>query len=314
MLAVCPIYRRKIYVMTSFQKERPVVSVIMLTYNREQYVRRAIESILCQTFEDFEFIIVDNGSEDSSGKICDNYAECDRRVSVIHKEKGNIGSGRNAGLDAAKGEYIAFVDDDDTTEPDFLEFLHNLAIENNADTAICGSWRQFENGESKPKYIFDEILLHDAETAVMDLVLRKHYNSAMPTKLIKKRLFNDIRFPIIGKYDDISTTYKIFANARLIATHGKGKYYFLRHDGNNSGAATKYHLLNPQQLNEYLSVFSERTKYLSCVLPNLTDFARWSEWSYMISMVDKINRFNSLNCDEPLAFMLIELTQNRDKF
>ena len=97
------------------------ISVIMLTYNREALVARAIECVLGQTFTDFEFIIVDNGSTDQSGAIADQYAAKDKRIHVIHKECGNIGSGRNAGLDAADGEYIAFIDDDDWCEPDFLD-------------------------------------------------------------------------------------------------------------------------------------------------------------------------------------------------
>ena len=96
-----------------------MISVIMLTYNRETLVRRAIESILAQTYLNFEYVIVDNGSTDRSGAIADEYATKDARIRVIHRERGNIGAGRNTGLDAAKGEYIAFVDDDDWAEPDF---------------------------------------------------------------------------------------------------------------------------------------------------------------------------------------------------
>ena len=291
-----------------------MISVIMLTYNRETLVSRAIESILTQIFSDFEFIIVDNGSSDRSGKIADEYASVDNRIKVIHRERGNIGSGRNAGLDAAKGDYITFIDDDDWTEPDFLKFLFNLAVSNNADISICGSWRQLENGGIEPKYIFDELLLHNTEAAVTEIILRKHYNSATPTKLFQKQIFDKLRFPTQGKYDDIAMTYKLFANSRLTAAQGKGKYYFSRHGGNNSGATTKHQFLDPLQLNEYLSVFRERTEYISRALPNLADLAQWSEWSYMISMVEKINRYNLTNCGKPLAFMLHELKQNRDIF
>ncbi|MCL2237263.1 MAG: glycosyltransferase [Treponema sp.] len=290
------------------------ISVIMLTYNREQYVSRAIESIIKQTFVDFEFIIVDNGSSDKSGVIADEYAANDNRIKVIHRECGNIGSGRNAGLDIAKGDYIAFIDDDDWAEPDFLDFLYNLALNNNADIAICGSYRKNEDGNIEPKYIFNDMFLHNAETSVKEMVLREYYNSGTPTKLFKKSLFDNIRFPNSGKYDDISTTYKLFANAVLTAAYGVGKYYFTRHFGNNSGAATKHELLNSQQLNEYLTVFKERTDYLSRVLPNLADFAKWSEWSYMISMAEKIKRLSIMGCEKPYAFMLDELKQNRNAF
>jgi isopentenyldiphosphate isomerase len=106
----------------------------------------------------------------------------------------------------------------------------------------------------------------------------------------------------------------LFANARLTAVHGKGKYYFTRHGGNNSDVATKHKLLNPEQMEEYLSAFRERTEYLSTIMPNLKDFALWSEWSYMISMVEKIYRYELKNCDVVLARMMCELEQNRNEF
>jgi len=286
----------------------------MLTYNREALVSRAIESVLHQTYKDFEFIIVDNGSKDKSGIIADDYAAKDSRIQVLHREGGNIGSGRNAGLDTVKGEYIAFIDDDDRAEPDFLEFLYNLAVNKKADISICGSYRQHDNGEIEPKYIFDNMFLYNAETSVKEMVLRTHYNSATPTKLFKKHLFNNIRFPVHGKYDDISTTYKLFANSGLTAVHGTGKYYFTRHQGNNSGAATKHETLNPQQLDEYLAVFKERTNYIKMVLPNLADFIGWSEWSYMISMTEKIRRLNIKGCDEQFNLMAGELKKSREIF
>ena len=113
-----------------------MISVLMLTYNREELVSWAIESILNQTYQNFEFIIVNNGSSDKSGIIAEEYAAQDDRVRVIHRERGNIGAGRNTGLDAARGEYIAFLDDDDWVEPDFLEFLLGLAQDSQADVGI----------------------------------------------------------------------------------------------------------------------------------------------------------------------------------
>ena len=115
------------------------ISVIMLTYNRENLVGNMIESILAQTFRDFEFVIVDNGSTDRSGAVADEYAARDARIRVIHRARGNIGSGRNTGLDAARGEYIAFIDDDDWLETDYLQFLLNLIEENDADIAMCSA-------------------------------------------------------------------------------------------------------------------------------------------------------------------------------
>jgi glycosyltransferase involved in cell wall biosynthesis len=287
----------------------------MLVYNREALVPRMIESIRAQTFTDYEYIIVDNGSVDRSGAIADGYAATDSRITVIHRERGNIGSGRNAGLDAASGDYIAFVDDDDYAEPDFLEFLYGLAETHGADIAVCGSNRE-ENGAVSPNHIYayDELFVMDAERAAEAFLRRVKYNAAMPTKLIRRGMFDSIRFSGEGSYDDISTTYRYFANAGITAAHGLPKYCFCRHPGNNSSAATKHHLLNPVQLGEYLTAFRERTEYIGGILPNLRRLARYSEWSYMISMVEKIHRYGLTNCGEPLKFMKSELKENWTEF
>ena len=289
------------------------VSVIMLTYNREELVGRAIESILCQTMKDFEFIIVDNGSSDRSGEIAEEYAKKDSRIKVVHIPKSNIGTGRNAGLDLATGEYITFVDDDDTVEPDMLEFLYDLAVENGADISLSGSTKEVE-GEFLPNCIFEEKLLMTPEEAVVTLLKRKKYNAAMPSKLLKKELFDKIRFKTEGKYDDISVVYKYFAEAKKIAAHGIPKYCFWRHPGNNSAFTTNDLLLTPEQLDEYFEAFRERTEYLSVKLPDIADYAQYSEWSYMISMCNKISKNNLVACQKQLDFVKKELMEHYDEF
>lgn len=290
---------------------KPEISVIMLTFNRENYIKRAIESILRQTFSNFEFIIVDNGSTDKSGIIADMYSMKDSRIRVIHKARGNIGSGRNVGLNAACGEYVAFIDDDDIAERDFLKFLLALANKHNADIAVCGSYRN-NAGITSPNWIlvYDECYVMNAEKAIEMFLRRKLYNAAMPTKLVKRTLTNKIRFSETGNYDDISVTYKYFANAQTVAAHGLPKYTFTRHDGNNSSAATKHHLLNTLQLNEYLHTYHERTEYITNKFPALHSLARYRELAYMLSMIEKIDRYGLKNCNKPLKYMIKEVKNN----
>lgn len=266
-----------------------MISVIMLTYNRESMVGRAIESILNQTYRDFEYIIVDNGSDDRSGEIADAYAAKDPRIKVLHIEKSNIGTGRNIGLDAATGEYITFIDDDDTAEPDMLEFLYGLAKEQDADISLSGSMKEV-NGEFLPNCMFDEKLVMTPEEAVITLLRRKKYNAAMPSKLMRREIFDKIRFRTEGKYDDITVVYKYFAEAKKVVAYGLPKYCFWRHSGNNSAFTTNDLLLTPEQLDEYFEAFRERTEYLSEKLPDIADYAQYSEWSYMISMCNKIEK------------------------
>ena len=165
-----------------------MISVIMLTYNREKYIARAIEAILKQTYSDFEFVIVDNGSSDRSGQIADEYARKDARIKVLHIDKSTIGHGRNIGIANAKGDYIAFVDDDDVASPDMLGFLNQLVKDNHADIAICGAQKDV-NGKILPHSMWNEYCIWSATDAVTELLKRKRNNAGLPTKLINRTLF-----------------------------------------------------------------------------------------------------------------------------
>ncbi len=132
-----------------------LVSVIVPVYNRENYLRRCIDSILAQTYTNFELLLIDDGSTDNSGKICDEYAERDNRVKVFHKENGGVSSARNVGLDNAKGEYIIFVDSDDWVAVNYVELLLPREGE---DLVCCGS-REMEAGREigRSGYNKDEV-------------------------------------------------------------------------------------------------------------------------------------------------------------
>lgn len=281
-----------------------MISVIMLTYNREHLVGRAIDSILAQAFRDFEFIIVDNGSTDRSGVIADEYAAQDSRIRVIHRERGNIGAGRNTGLDVAQGDYITFIDDDDWAEPDFLEFLYTLAVENNADVAICGAADK----------VFDEKQVMTAEEALVELMWRRKYNMAFPTKLFRRELMKKLRFPEDGAYDDIALMYKLLAGAKRVAYHGLPKYTFYRHEGNNSAWTTNHALLTPETLDEYLCAYRTRTEWLSRRFPDSAPTWQYFEWSFMISMVEKIRRLRIAGCERQMEHMEEELRKHQEEF
>ena len=122
------------------------ISIIVPIYKIERYLRQGIESILAQTFTDFELLLIDDGSPDECPTICDEYAKKDTRIHVFHKPNGGLTSARNYGLDNAKGEWIMHIDGDDWIEPTYIEELYNAAIKNKADIAICGFRFAFEDG------------------------------------------------------------------------------------------------------------------------------------------------------------------------
>jgi glycosyltransferase involved in cell wall biosynthesis len=276
----------------------------MLTYNRERFVERAIRSVLAQSFRDFEFIVVDNGSSDRGGILADEYAAADDRILVIHRKRGNIGGGRNAGLDAARGGWIAFVDDDDFCEPDFLEFLYGLAVRHGADVSICGAFDKTPGGERTMS----------AEDALIELLRRKLYNAQFPTKLIRAELFCGVRFSETSKYDDIELMPRILAGANKVAYHGLPKYTFVRHGDNNSAWTQRHELLDSESLYEYLRVYRERTEWLSGKFPDNAAMWRYFEGSFMISMVEKIIRYGLWDCRILLEDMRAKLEAGRDEF
>lgn len=287
----------------------PKISVIMCTYNRKDFLPRSIESILSQTFHDFEFIVVNNGSTDGSEEICQKYAKQDNRIKMLHiAENHGAPAGRNKGLDTASCEYITIVDDDDYCEQRMLEHLWKLASEYNADISMCGSWNDFGN-RLEPYFIFDELLVLDKVQGLDELLKRQKYNVAPPTKLFRKSLFNEIRFIEDVLVDDIHVIYKVFANANIVVAQGTPLYHFRKHDGNMTGFIQTDEL-TPALLKEYLSMYKERVNYLSKKVPAITLRAKYSEWSYMISMCNKIKIYDYKECVDVYNYMVDNIKLN----
>ena len=146
-------------------KNNDLISVIIPIYNVEKFLSFCIDSIVNQTYKNLEIILVDDGSTDNSGKICDEYALKDNRIKVMHKQNGGVSSARNVGLNIAKGKYIGFVDSDDYVENDMFEILHNLIIKNNVDISCCNKFvfkkNKFTASKNFPNdtsLLFNEVL------------------------------------------------------------------------------------------------------------------------------------------------------------
>lgn len=209
----------------------PKISIIVPVYNVEKYIHRCIDSILHQTFKDFELILVDDGSLDNSGKICDEYAKEDDRIKVIHKENGGLSDARNVGLDIAQGEYIAFVDSDDWIEKDMYSILYENIRKYNADISICKTRKIFDSTVDNNITTNNCIILNNEE-AFDCLFNNKYYASHACDKLYKKSLFDGIRYPVGKLYEDMFTTYRLFEKAnKVVFSDYIGYNYFQRKDG-----------------------------------------------------------------------------------
>lgn len=290
-----------------------MISVIMLTHNRKEYVENMINDILGQSYADFEFIIVDNGSVDGTDKILEEYKQKDDRITYFHIPEGSVGYGRNFGVKASQGEYVTFVDDDDRVEDDYLDFLYSMLIEEKADIAICGITEEFE-GEVSPQCVFDERVVLDGSQAVEKLLERKYIRAGLPTKLIKRKILESYPFREDCTHEDIYTTYKYLASAEKVVLWGKGKYRCIRHRENISFFTSDQSRWTNEIIKEYLNAFKERTAFLKRVCPDLYLLAQYSEWSYMISMVDKIEQYNIEGCRGIEQELINILHQVGDKF
>lgn len=186
----------------------PKVSVIVPVYKAEKYLRKCVDSLLAQTFRDFEVILVDDGSPDRSGEICDEYARQDARVRVIHKANGGVSSARQAGLDAARGEYAIHADPDDWVEPDMLEELYTKAKAEDADMVICDFYVNDRRGQ---RYVRQQPSALDHETVLRELFQQLHGSCC--NKLVRRACYSNfnVSFPI-----DLSFCEDLYVNASLL--------------------------------------------------------------------------------------------------
>lgn len=210
----------------------PQISVIVPIYKVEPYLKRCVDSILGQTFTDFELILVDDGSPDNCGAICDEYAEKDERVKVIHQANGGLSAARNAGIDYAfsnsNSEWLTFIDSDDWVHNHYLASLLNAANKNKSDISICGfiGTKGEEPILSSNPFYFKKM---STETFYLD-----HYSNAIIAcgKLYKKSCFENIRYPIGRIYEDGFTTYKIlFKYNKILFIPSPLYFYFTNTDG-----------------------------------------------------------------------------------
>lgn len=209
----------------------PLISIIVPCYNVEAYLPRCIDSLLRQTYTNLEIILVDDGSPDRCGEICDEYARKDSRIQVIHKKNGGLSDARNAGIDQATGDYITFVDSDDWIHRQCVEILlHNLQ-QTNADISACSFVRTPQRMLMDAEINESSYTIYSAEKATeLTLYQNKLDNSAWG-KLYKKDLFDGLRFTVGRLYEDLDFFYKIYDRVvRLVHTDAVLYYYYYRAD------------------------------------------------------------------------------------
>lgn len=246
----------------------PLISVIVPIYNAENYLHRCLDSILAQTFTDFELILVNDGSTDCSGKICDEYALKDNRIKVIHKSNGGVASARQMGVDNALGNYTIHADPDDWVEPTMLEELYKKAIEKDADMVICDFYVQTCNTcITRTQRISEE----SSEATLLALLSHKLHGS-LCNKLIRLECYKkfNIRFVEgLNFCEDYLVCVKMLKNDIKVAYLNKAFYYYDQFTNDNS-ITRKYTLDTYKQrlffINELKSTLEG--KYKNYILKN----------------------------------------------
>lgn len=214
----------------------PLLSIIVPAFNIENYISRCLDSLINQYYKNIEIVVVDDGSEDKTGEIIDSYVQKDSRIKVIHKKNEGVSSARNTGIDIAKGDYIGFVDGDDTVDEEMFEVLIENAVKYNADISHCGYKMVFP---SRVDYYYntEDIIIQNNYDGLKDLLKADRVEPSLSNKIYKSTLFDDIRLRSDIKYnEDLLANFYLFKKCTKSVFYDKCMYNYMIRKGS---AATK---------------------------------------------------------------------------
>lgn len=215
--------------------DAPLISVIVPVYKVEKYLDRCVQSIVDQTYRNLEIILVDDGSPDNCGAMCDAWAAKDSRIKVIHKENGGLSDARNAGMTVAMGEYIGFIDSDDYISQDMYQLLYDQMYADGSDIAACGVEMVFEDGSSSRTLTKEGNCVLNAKEAMEAIVAESWLKQPVWYKLYKSEQIRDIPFPV-GKYhEDVFWSYRAIARAKKVSVFDTPCYFYIQRGGSIMG-------------------------------------------------------------------------------
>lgn len=248
-----------------------LISVIIPVYKVEKYLCRCVDSVLEQTYTNMEIILVDDGSPDNCPVMCDEYARQDSRVKVIHQENAGLSGARNAGIDMAQGQWLAFVDSDDYLAADFLERLYQACVDTGSSLSVC-RW-EYVRGETIPEHGTGETRVYTGREMLANLYVPDGaYFVVAWNKLYRKELFEDIRYPLGRIHEDEATTYRIYDKVKKAAYVDRSLYgYFVTPVSITRG-------FNPKRMDWVTAVaerldFFEQKGYTELMVPGLQALA-----------------------------------------
>ena len=202
-----------------------MISIIVPVYNVEPYLRKCLDSIVGQKYSDLEILVIDDGSTDESGAICDEYAKKDSRIRVFHTSNFGLSAARNLGVENARGDYLGFVDSDDWIEPDMYEALLNCAEETKSDVSCCGYYRHYSNKEIE-RPITSVKSSYEGEALIPAAMKVNVFGLYAWNKLYKRCLFNDCMFPQGMLFEDIATIWRILVKCGRVSCVPNCLYHY----------------------------------------------------------------------------------------
>ena len=261
-----------------------MISIIIPVYNAEKFLRRCLDSIVNQTYKDLDIVLVDDGSSDNSGTICDEYASKDSRIHVIHQQNGGVSVARQAGLDAIKGEYFIFADADDWVELTMLEKLYLKAKESDADVVVCAFFQETEKGWNySSQYFPDDIPNNELIKRMLGYLHGSCWN-----KLVRASCAKDVKFSPsdIYVFEDELFIVKILAKDVKVVYYEEAFYHYCLNKGS---------LSQTFNLNSFLSIQKEIGELEMILNDEIKEYCVKRKKQYALSIAFLAKQFNLLN-------------------
>jgi len=285
-------------------ENKALISVVVPCFQVEAYLKGCIESIMAQSFKDFEVILVDDGSTDSTGKMCDAYAEQYSAIRVIHKANGGLSDARNAGIEHSNGEYICFVDSDDTLHPDYLGILYRTLIDTDSDISVCAYREVYEPYNGTTPISDMQTVTYSGKEAVRELILSDKLMNYAWNKLYKKELFSEVRYPVGKCWEDIGATYKLFEESSRVTYTNAPLYFYLRRKGSITASNNIRNFLDSYELlNERYCSLKDRYPELCDALRTQLCVSSFNCWSFLVTYGDVVSEEDKALAEKNIAFV-----------
>lgn len=241
-------------------RKTPSISVIVPVYNVENWLAKCINSILLQSFRNFELLLIDDGSSDNSSKICKKFLSKDDRVKYFYKKNGGLSDARNYGLKKATGRYVVFIDSDDYIKKDYLYLLFNSIESTNSDVAVCGFEWVDKEGEviyNVPISNIEQHQIISGKNLLRDVFKHEGYAFVVVwNKIYKKELFDHIKFDVGRLYEDEFINFKLFWNVQKVSIVNQKLYCYVQRDG-----SIKNSKISEKKIIDFNKLHEERTSF-----------------------------------------------------